>query len=207
LVAVADAAGGEWPNIARGACEALCSAPKENQVSLGIRLLGDLRKIFGDAIALHTVTILERLCGGTTFGLDPDAPWNELHGKPLGERGLATMLKRYGVNSTKVKIDGRALQGYRREALWDAWQRYLPPPPEQAEPAEPAELRPERPVSAVPEVPQVPVPRTPESAGEVICSDCRHFKAGINCHGLGSCLKYGTDTAPSAPFICPGFQG
>jgi hypothetical protein len=206
LVAVADAAGGEWPSIAREACKALCSAPKENQVSLGVRLLGDLRKIFGDAIALHTVTILERLCGGTTYGLEPDAPWNELHGKPLGERGLASMLKRYGVSSVKVKIDGRALQGYRREVLWDAWQRYLPPPSEQAEPAEPAELRPEKPISTVLEVPQVPVPSTPERAGEVVCSDCQHFKPGSNGHELGFCLKYRTEAGPTTPFSCPGFQ-
>jgi hypothetical protein len=206
LVAVADAAGGEWPRLAREACRALCSAPKENQVSLGVRLLSDIRKIFGDAIALHTATILERLCSGTTYTLEPDAPWNELHGRPLGERGLASMLKRYGVSSIKVKIDGRSLQGYRREALWDVWQRYLPPPPEQAEPAEPEELRPEKAGSAVPEVPQVPVPSTPETGGEVICSNCQHFKAGSNGHGLGSCLKYGTDAAPSTPFTCPGFE-
>jgi hypothetical protein len=44
-----------------------------------------------------------------------------------------------------------------------------------------------------------------EFASEVICSDCQHFKAGTNGHGLGSCLKYATDAAPSAPFRCPGF--
>jgi hypothetical protein len=45
-----------------------------------------------------------------------------------------------------------------------------------------------------------------ESACEVICSDCRHFKASTNGNGLGICVKYGTDAAPSVPFRCPGFQ-
>jgi hypothetical protein len=116
------------------------------------------------------------------------------------------MLRRYGVSSTKVKIDGRALQGYRREALWDAWQRYLSPPCAPAEPTEPAELRPEKPAPAVPEVPQVPVPTTPETAQKVVCRECLHFKAGTNGHGLGSCMRFRTDTAPSMPFMCEGFH-
>jgi Protein of unknown function (DUF3631) len=207
LIAIADAAGGEWPAIAREACMALCAAPKDHQVSLGVRLLGDLRKVFGDAIALHTVTILERLCGGTTCGLEPDAPWNELHGKPLGERGLASMLRRYGVSSTKVKIDGRSLQGYRREALWDAWQRYLSSVPVQPEPLEPPDLPPQEPAPAVPEVLQVPAPSITERAeSEVICRECQHFRHVANGSGFGWCLKYQTEAAPSVPFDCPGYH-
>jgi Protein of unknown function (DUF3631) len=49
-----------------------------------------------------------------------DAPWSELRGKPRGMRGLATLLKRYGVSPRKVKVGRISLQGYRREHLWDA---------------------------------------------------------------------------------------
>ncbi|MEQ1915230.1 MAG: DUF3631 domain-containing protein, partial [Gallionella sp.] len=87
LIAVADAAGGPWPEMARAACLAFCAGPKDHHVSLGVRLLRDLRRIFGDATAMHTETILARLCNGHEFGLGDDAPWNELHGKPLGVRG------------------------------------------------------------------------------------------------------------------------
>ena len=152
LIAVADAAGGDWPARAREACVALCQVAADRRATLGVRLLADLRIIFGEADALHTRTILERLHKGD--GLDADAPWNDLHGRPIAERGLATMLKKFDVSSIKVKVEGLALQGYRREHLWDAWQRYLPSThlPKEAEPAEPSEPEPE----GVPLVPQVP---------------------------------------------------
>ena len=57
-----------------------------------------------------------------------------------------------------MKIGDRPLQGYRREDLWDTWQRYLPPPSvENAEPTEPKEqarvVEPFRDDSEVPVVP------------------------------------------------------
>jgi hypothetical protein len=176
LIAVADAAGGHWPETARKACVELCKVAADRRVSLTIRLLSDTRIIFGDADALHTETILERLTHGDEHGLDADAPWAELHGRPLGVRGLASMLKEHGVKPVKVKIAGRSLQGYRREHLWDSWMRYLPDTPDRAEPAEPAEPDQSR---MNPEVPEVPDFRTPESVDYdcVRCldeGDCRY---------------------------------
>lgn len=164
LVAVADAAGGAWPTAARDACVALCRVAEDRRASLGVRLLADLRVIFGDAIAMHTEAILERLVAAGDE-LEPDAPWSDLHGKPLGKRGLASMLKRYGVSPQKVTVASRSLQGYRREHLWDVWQRYLPPMSGQAESPEFLELVPH---SEIPAVPEVPVIRPLERA----CPDC-----------------------------------
>jgi hypothetical protein len=126
LLAVADAAGGQWPTLAREACSALCKAAQDRHVSLGVRLLSDLRIVFGDADAMHSEAVIERLVCGDA--LDEDAPWADLHGKPLGKRALASMLAKYGVKPTKVRIGTRVLQGYRRADLWDAWTRYLPQP-------------------------------------------------------------------------------
>jgi hypothetical protein len=143
LIAVADAAQGDWPRRAREACAVMAKASQDNRISLSVRLLSDLRILFagaGDPEALHTETILARLCDGPKYGLEDDAPWNELYGKPLGVRGLASMLKKYAVSSVKVKVDGRSLQGYRREHLWDAWTRYLSPVSAQVEPPEPMAL-------------------------------------------------------------------
>jgi gluconate kinase len=187
LIAIADMAGGEWPARARVACVELCKVAEDRRASLGVRLLSDLRIIFRDADAMHTQTILDRLKAGDD--LEADAPWDDLRGKPLAVRGLATMLRQYGVQPIKVNIGGKRLQGYRREDLWDAWQRYLPPVSVQAEPPEPAELslsdagsrvpdsafHPDDPepdpepanVEAArdcPEVPEVPEIRDPESA-------------------------------------------
>lgn len=150
LIAIADMAGEPWATESRSAAVALCKAANDRRLSLGVRLLSDIRKLFdhhGDPDALHTEVILAQLCAGPEYGLDDDAPWSDLRGKPLGVRGLATMLKEYDVSPIKVKVAGRSLQGYRREHLWDAWQRWLPRGSEQAEPAEPQE--PTQPASSV----------------------------------------------------------
>ena len=49
LLAVADAAGGPWPGRARAACTWLVRDNADRGISLGIRLLADLRGIFDDA--------------------------------------------------------------------------------------------------------------------------------------------------------------
>jgi len=130
LLAVADAAGGQWPGTARTACVELCRVAESREASLGVRLLADVRDVFddaGDPEGLPTSVILERL-----HQLD-EAPWADLRGKPLDARGLARRLTTYGVGSVNTKTaDARVLKGYRREHLWDAWTRYLPPRPRRA---------------------------------------------------------------------------
>lgn len=123
LVAVSDAAGGDWPERARAACIAICGAAGSRAVSLGVRLLTDLRRVFGEVAALSTVRILDLLKGDI---LGDKAPWATLHGEGLDARGLARLLNQYGVQSTKVWIGGSSVRGYRRADLWDSWERYCP---------------------------------------------------------------------------------
>jgi Protein of unknown function (DUF3631) len=139
LIAVADAAGGSWPIVARDACVALCAVAQDRTASLGVRLLGDLRTVFAHDDAMHTETILERLADGEESGLEADSPWADLRGKPINSRQLAEMLRPYGVSPLKVKIHGRSLQGYRRADLHDAWVRYLSSVSATAELPEPLE--------------------------------------------------------------------
>ncbi len=120
LLAVADAAGDTWPNRARVAAVALVADSKRGTPSLGVRLLADLRDVFGDTDMMATEAILTALTE-----LD-ESPWADLYGKPLNARGLAQRLRQYGVASTSVRIGDWHGKGYRREDLWDAWQRYLP---------------------------------------------------------------------------------
>ena len=61
LIAVADAIGGEWPERARVAAVTLIRVSKEAEPSLDIRLLSDLRTVFGDAREMPTETILREL--------------------------------------------------------------------------------------------------------------------------------------------------
>jgi Protein of unknown function (DUF3631) len=123
LLSIADAAGGPWPERARTACVQLVKQGSDREVSLGIRLLADLRRVFDGARALHTETILNRL-----HNLD-DAPWAELKGEPLNPRGLSGLLSVYDITPVKVTVAGKSLQGYRTEHLADAWNRYLTPAP------------------------------------------------------------------------------
>jgi hypothetical protein len=137
LLAIADAAGGHWPARARQACTWLVRDNADRGISLGIRLLADLHDIFRGQRAMTTEDILTQL-----HALDA-APWADLKGQPLDARGLARLLDPYDITPAKVKVNGRALQGYRAEHLADAWTRYLPPPdPAETEPAEPGEPHP-----------------------------------------------------------------
>lgn len=120
LLAVADAAGGSWPERARVAAVAHVADAKAGTPSLGILLLSDLKKVFGDSECLSTKSILEAL-----HNLD-EAPWGDLRGKPLDARHLANYLKSYGVTSKGVRIGDATPKGYKLEDLHDPFARYLP---------------------------------------------------------------------------------
>jgi hypothetical protein len=132
LLAVADHAGGDWPDRARVSAVSLVSDSKRGTPSLGVLLLRDLRDISGDDDQLATETILDRL-----HNLD-EAPWGDLRGNPLNPRGLARRLSPYEIKSKQVRIGDRTLKGYTRGDLWDAWQRYVPVgmPPRESETSE-----------------------------------------------------------------------
>ncbi|MDK9494687.1 DUF3631 domain-containing protein [Streptomyces katrae] len=130
LLAVADAAGGDWPDRARAAClELVTAAESDDKASLGIRLLTDLRDhVFGDIPRLPTAAVLEQL-----RSLD-EAPWGDMNGRPLDARGLGQMLREYMTGSNRpivarnIKTGGTVLKGYYADDLADAWSRYCPPP-------------------------------------------------------------------------------
>lgn len=132
LVAVADAAGGDWPARARAACQALTGAGTGDEADT-TRLLTDIHAAFAEARdedgavvrsatdRLSTATLLERLNATET------APWGGWHrGDGLNPRDLSKLLKPYGVAPRKVRIgDAAPVMGYRAEDLEDAWSRYV----------------------------------------------------------------------------------
>jgi hypothetical protein len=121
LIAVADIAGGTWPERARAAAMALVAQSKESTPSLGIRLLADLREVFGELSAMRSADILAALYRV------PEAPWADLgYGKSLSSPRLAQLLGDYDIKSRTVRIDSTPVRGYKREDLADAWRRYLP---------------------------------------------------------------------------------
>jgi hypothetical protein len=120
LLAVADAAGGAWPTAARCSAVALVALATRTNPSLRVRLLADLRQVFGDDRALWTDDICDRL-----RKLD-EAPWGDLKGGPINARQLAKFLNPYGVTSKNVRLGSVVKHGYTREDLHDPWTRYLP---------------------------------------------------------------------------------
>ena len=137
LIAIADLAGGDWPTRARTAAVTMtgAEAQQEEDTSASVRLLADLREVFGAAEALYTTTILEAL-----HKLE-DAPWPDWYGHPLSTRDLAKLLRPYDIRSKSVREHGTgpSLKGYARADLHDAWQRYAPPTPQATHPPQDSE--------------------------------------------------------------------
>ena len=121
LLAIADAAGGDWPKRARAACKHFVLGADPGELSLGVRLLADLRAIFGGQDQMPTAAILESL-----VALD-EAPWGDIYGKPIDSRRLARMLGKYGAHPKVLRIGDTTPRGYTRETLTDLWNRYLAP--------------------------------------------------------------------------------
>lgn len=122
LLMVADLAGGDWPRRAREACLTFIAEKPESSVSLGVRLLADLRALWPeDAATMATSDIL------TALGELDEAPWADLYGEGLKPRKLAQLLGDYGIKSRDVRTGFGIRKGYRREDLWDSWLRYVSP--------------------------------------------------------------------------------
>ncbi|MGH2545707.1 MAG: DUF3631 domain-containing protein [Actinomycetota bacterium] len=137
LLAVADMAGGAWPERARQAAVALHGAFFEED-SPRVRLLRDIRTVFTDRgedriASVDLVSALNEI---------EESPWG---GWPMDPRKLARELKPFKAPSgDKIKPgtvrleDGRTPKGYYAEQFADAWKRYLDVPVGEAPQAPPA---------------------------------------------------------------------
>jgi hypothetical protein len=122
LLAIADHAGGEWPQKARDAAVALSAEPGWKEEAISERLLRDIRDLFGEnEEALHTNVLLARL-----WGID-DGPWARWsRGEPIDGAGLARLLKAFEIGPTKnVRVGGQQGKGYLREWFEPAWKSWL----------------------------------------------------------------------------------
>ncbi len=121
LIAIAEAAGTDWPVRARAAAVYFTrSNAQDEAMTAGVQLLAHIKEAFGSEEKLWSVTIIERLCRRE------ESPWADIRGKPLDKRGLAKRLHPYGIKSKDVWIEQKTLKGYTREDFHEAWQRYLP---------------------------------------------------------------------------------
>jgi len=124
LLAIAETAGGNWPQLARNAAIALHGI-EEEAPTIGVELLQDIKSIFDekDCARIFTSHLLEAL---TEDDEQPWATWNR--GKPLSPRQLANKLADFGIKSKQIRIGHETgKKGFDREDFKDAWNRYLPP--------------------------------------------------------------------------------
>ena len=171
LLAIADAAGGPWPQRARDAAVAMVKAASEStSQSLNVRLLDCTRVIFaaaGNPDHIPTDELLNSL-------LDMDEePWHDLRGKPLDARGLAHRLRKYDVRPEQYRDGMEKRRGYRRADLSDAWTRYLPSAPEHP-------VQAVQPVQAAQTPPCATCRTAPREPGRATCQSCASIGDGIH---------------------------
>ncbi|WP_067502251.1 DUF3631 domain-containing protein [Actinoplanes sp. TFC3] len=125
LIAVADLAGGNWPERARRAAQALTAAREgDAEYSDRLRLLIDCRNVFASFDAMPSTVLLARLKEL------PESPWADYNsGAGLTPMKLGVLLKEYDIASENVTFEpptGR-VKGFHRTVFEDAWRRYCPP--------------------------------------------------------------------------------
>lgn len=129
LLAIADLAGGDWPQRARAAALAIHVTSKDDP-STGELLLRHIADAFiaAQAARLPTVGLLQTLIARD------DGPWADWWEKPMSQtpaliKGpsmrLAALLKPFGITPEPYAVGphGQA-RGYRLESFSDAWDRY-----------------------------------------------------------------------------------
>lgn len=122
LLAIADAAGGEWPQIARAAVIELGREGQKSDDSVGVQLLSDIRRIF----SARNVDRLPSADLATALASVETSPWCEWSsGRPLNAPKLARLLKPFGIQPEVSRVGDRTPRCYLRASFEDAFRRYL----------------------------------------------------------------------------------
>lgn len=124
LLAIADAAGGEWPTRAREAAKALHGV-SDDEGDYGLLLLQDVHDLFdaqSGVFALPSAFIVQELIKRE------DRPWPEFKaGKEITPRGVASLLGRFSVKPDTIRFASGLAKGYRLADLKPAFETYLTP--------------------------------------------------------------------------------
>ncbi|POX82196.1 DUF3631 domain-containing protein [Mycobacterium kansasii] len=132
LIAVADAAGGHWPDTARDACIALVNAADsaDEDRSLATKLLTDIQATFTE----HHTDFLPSGQLVTALRAIDDSPWSEFE---LNTSKLAYRLRNFNIKPGR-DTTGK-IRGYRLDMFTDAFSRYT-----RQNPSDPSETRPDQ---------------------------------------------------------------
>ena len=123
LLAIADAAGGEWPGRARRAVQYIGAAAAGDEQSVRVTLLSDIRATFRERRQdrLSSAELVEALVAieGRQW-----AEWKA--GKPITANGLARVLAPFGIKPGTIRTSVGTPKGYQLAQFEDAFVRYLP---------------------------------------------------------------------------------
>ena len=120
LLAIADIAGGEWPELARAAALQI-SGTDQSDESVKVLLLQDINSIFRDRRVGHIAS--EDLCRALTQM--EERPWPEWrHGKPITPRQLARLLKPFDIQPRQTRFGLTNSRAYHLDDFGDALSRY-----------------------------------------------------------------------------------
>lgn len=125
LLAIADAAGGHWPERARRAALKL-SGDLDSTMTIGEELLSDIQEIFEakKLDRISTAGLILALCE------DPEKRWATYNrGNQVTPKQIAKRLGEYGIKSSTHRIQGLSnAKGYKLEQFAETFSRYLTSP-------------------------------------------------------------------------------
>ena len=127
LIAIADIEG--VGKAARGALVKLLTGERfDRQDVMRKRLLRDLKRVWEALEQEHDRRIPAARTQTLLLGLQQieDAIWAErYYGHSLEATDLASLLAHYELRPTRIKFEGKVWKGYRRDPLWNVFERYL----------------------------------------------------------------------------------
>lgn len=118
VCAIADLAGGEWPQLVRASLVGIAAQPDDEPQSAGVLLLRDMAEVFQTKRGerLGSTDTVDALCA-----LE-ESPWAEWRGgRPISPRGIAKLLKPFGISPAQDRFGSF----YRYPDFIDAFDRYL----------------------------------------------------------------------------------
>ncbi|HKW29246.1 MAG TPA: DUF3631 domain-containing protein, partial [Verrucomicrobiae bacterium] len=123
LFAIAEIAGGDWPQRAATAFAKMISQNDADAQGTRTMLLADIRQVFGETAVerILSKTLVEKLCTMS------DRPWPEAHkGHPVTQTWLARQLRNFGIATRALTVGDERAKGYTLADFADIFERYLP---------------------------------------------------------------------------------
>jgi hypothetical protein len=121
LLALADLAGGPWPELARQAAGGLAASAQENSPISSLLFAILLQFLHFNAermLSRDLVACLNHL---------PDRPWAMMRpGNAISEIWLAQQLRPYGIHPRSIRTGATTAKGYVKEEFTEVFRRYIP---------------------------------------------------------------------------------